>query len=174
MAEISRVALFGKLNPTLYKALEGATVVCKLRGNPYVEIAHWLHQILQNQDSDLHRIVRRFELGAAQLARDLTESLERLPRGATSISDLSEHIENAVERGWVYASLMFSDSQVRGATLVFSTWLIPYLSRISYVPVFLMGTTLVPLGIAVTGAVTGGPSGAPCRRRDSKTQMNPL
>ena len=119
MAEISRVALFGKLNPTLYKALEGATVVCKLRGNPYVEIAHWLHQILQNQDSDLHRIVRRFELGAAQLARDLTESLERLPRGATSISDLSEHIENAVERGWVYASLMFSDSQVRGATLVF-------------------------------------------------------
>jgi type VI secretion system protein VasG len=119
MAEISRVALFGKLNPTLYKALEGATVVCKLRGNPYVEIAHWLQQVLQNQDGDLHRIVRRFELGPAQLARDLTDALERLPRGATSISDLSEHIENAVERGWVYASLMFSDSQVRGATLVF-------------------------------------------------------
>ena len=119
MAEISRVALFGKLNPVLYKALEGATVVCKLRGNPYVEIAHWLHQILQNQDSDLHRIVRRFELGPAQLARDLTDTLERLPRGAVSISDLSEHIENAVERGWVYASLMFSESQVRGAMLVF-------------------------------------------------------
>ena len=32
--------------------------------------------------------------------------------------------------------------------LVFSTWLIPYLSKISYVPVFLMGTALVPLGIA--------------------------
>jgi type VI secretion system protein VasG len=119
MAEISRVALFGKLNPVLYKALEGATVVCKLRGNPYVEIAHWLHQVLQNQDSDLHRIVRRFELGPAQLARDLTDTLERLPRGAVSISDLSEHIENAVERGWVYASLMFSESQVRGAMLVF-------------------------------------------------------
>jgi type VI secretion system protein VasG len=119
MAEISRVALFGKLNPMLYKALEGATVVCKLRGNPYVEIAHWLQQILQNQDSDLHRIVRRFELAPAQLARDLTDTLERFPRGATSISDLSEHIENAVERAWVYASLMFSDSQVRGATLAF-------------------------------------------------------
>jgi len=31
--------------------------------------------------------------------------------------------------------------------LVFSTWLIPVLSRISYVPVFLMGTALVPVGI---------------------------
>ncbi len=31
--------------------------------------------------------------------------------------------------------------------LVFSTWLVPVLSRISYVPVFLMGTALVPLGV---------------------------
>ena len=33
---------------------------CKLRGNPYVELVHWLHQILQLQDSDLHRIVSAF------------------------------------------------------------------------------------------------------------------
>jgi ACS family hexuronate transporter-like MFS transporter len=32
--------------------------------------------------------------------------------------------------------------------LVFSTWLIPALSKISYVPVFLMGAALVPAGIA--------------------------
>jgi len=119
MAEISRVALFGKLDPMLYKALESATVVCKLRGNPYVELAHWINQVLQNQDSDLHRIVRRFELGSAKLAQDLTEALELLPRGATSISDLSEHIESAVERGWVYGSLMFGDAHVRSATLLF-------------------------------------------------------
>jgi len=31
--------------------------------------------------------------------------------------------------------------------LVFSTWLIPVLSEVSYVPVFLMGAALVPLGI---------------------------
>ena len=118
MSEISRVALFGKLNPLLYKAVEGATVFCKLRGNPYVELVHWLHQILQTQDSDLHRIVRQFELDAAKLARDLTDALDRLPRGATSITDLSEHVENAVERGWVYGSLMFQDGQVRGGYLL--------------------------------------------------------
>ncbi len=118
MSEISRVALFGKLNPLLYKAIEGATVFCKLRGNPYVELVHWLQQILQTQDSDLHRIVRQFELEPARLAADVTAALDRLPRGATSISDLSEHVENAVERGWVYGSLMFRDGQVRGGYLL--------------------------------------------------------
>src|SRR5258706_11567512 len=101
MSEISRVALFGKLNSLGYKAIEGATVFCKLRGNPYVEVVHWLHQVLQLQDSDLHRIVRHFNLDAAKVARDFTEALDRLPRGASSISDLSEHVESAVERGWV-------------------------------------------------------------------------
>ncbi|WP_432279361.1 hypothetical protein, partial [Pseudomonas aeruginosa] len=32
MSEISRVALFGKLNSLAYKAIEAATVFCKLRG----------------------------------------------------------------------------------------------------------------------------------------------
>ncbi|MBI5422818.1 MAG: MFS transporter [Opitutae bacterium] len=39
--------------------------------------------------------------------------------------------------------------------LVFSTWLVPALSRISYVPVFLMGTALVPLGIAAVFVLCG-------------------
>ena len=74
---------------------------------PYVELVHWIHQILQTPDSDLHRIVRHFELDASRLAKDVTDALDRLPRGATSISDLSSHVENAVERGWVYATLMY-------------------------------------------------------------------
>ena len=41
MSEISRAALFGKLNSLGYKSLESATVFCKLRGNPYVELVHW-------------------------------------------------------------------------------------------------------------------------------------
>jgi MFS transporter, ACS family, hexuronate transporter len=32
--------------------------------------------------------------------------------------------------------------------LVFSTWLIPFMSKISYVPVFLMGAALVPVGVS--------------------------
>ncbi|MFB4368130.1 MULTISPECIES: type VI secretion system ATPase TssH [unclassified Pseudomonas] len=118
MSEISRVALFGKLNSVAYKAIEAATVFCKLRGNPYVELSHWLHQILQLQDSDLHQIIRQFSIEPARLAKDITEALDRLPRGSTSITDLSSHVEEAVERGWVYGSLMFGESQVRTGYLI--------------------------------------------------------
>ncbi len=118
MSEISRAALFGKLNSLAYRAIEAATVFCKLRGNPYVELVHWLHQILQLQDSDLHQLVRQFNIDPARLAKDITEALDRLPRGSTSITDLSSQVEEAVERGWVYGSLMFGESQVRTAYLI--------------------------------------------------------
>ena len=118
MSEISRVALFGKLNSIGYRAIESATVFCKMRGNPYVEVVHWLHQVLQLQDSDLHRIIKQFNLDPARLAKDFTDALDRLPRGSTSISDLSSHVEEAVERGWVFATLMFGESQVRTGHLI--------------------------------------------------------
>ena len=118
MTEISRVALFGKLNTVCYKGIESATVFCKMRGNPYVELVHWLHQILQLQDSDLHKIIRQFNLDPSRLAKDFTDALDRLPRGSSSISDLSAHIEDAVERGWVFGTLMFGESQVRSGHLI--------------------------------------------------------
>ena len=118
MSEISRAALFGKLNSLGYKAIESATVFCKLRGNPHVEMAHWLFQILQSTDSDFHRIVRHYEIDASRLAADLTRSLDALPRGATSISDFSPHIDDAVERGWVYGTLLFKEGAVRTGHLL--------------------------------------------------------
>lgn len=118
MAEIQRATLFGKLNSPAYKAIEGATVFCKLRGNPNVETVHWLHQLLQAPDSDLHRIFKYFELDSSKLAADLIASLDKLPRGATSISDISSDISDAVERGWVYGSLLFGEYQVRTGYLL--------------------------------------------------------
>src|SRR5487761_73080 len=113
MSDISRVALFGKLNSLAYKAIESATVFCKLRGNPYVELVHWLHQVLQLQNSDIHMIVRAFSVDPGRLARDMTEALDRLPRGASSISDLSAHIEDATERAWVWATLKYGEPRIR-------------------------------------------------------------
>ncbi|MGF6602143.1 type VI secretion system protein VasG [Paraburkholderia sp. GAS448] len=118
MAEIKRAALFGKLNKLAFRAIESANVFCKLRGNPYIELVHWFHQILQLQDSDLHRIIKHFGIDPAGLARDLTDALDRLPRGSTSVTDISSQVEEAVERGWVFGSLMFGESQVRTGHLV--------------------------------------------------------
>lgn len=113
MSHISRIALFSKLNALAFKSVEGATVLCKLRGNPYVELVHWVAQILQQSDSDWHHIVRHAELKENALIGDVQQALERLPGGAHAIADLSEHITNAVERAWVYGSLMHGAQTVR-------------------------------------------------------------
>jgi type VI secretion system protein VasG len=118
MAEISRANLFGKLNPLMFKAAEGAVTFCKLRGNPHVELTHWLFQIVNLPDSDLHRILRHFEVDSARLVRDFQTMLERLPRGASTIEDFSEHLPYAVKEGWMYATLLFGDSQVRSGYLL--------------------------------------------------------
>ena len=118
MAEIKRSILFGKLNPVAYKAVESATIFCKMRGNPYVELVHWLFQLCQLADSDLQRIFRHFGIEPSRLATDLTLALDRLPRGATSISDFSPHLEESVERGWVYGSLLFGENRIRTGHVV--------------------------------------------------------
>jgi len=118
VSEISRSTLFGKLGPLPYKAIESATLFCKMRGNSYVELQHWLHQLLQTPDSDILRIFKHFQIDSARLAKDLTESLDRLPRGASAVSDLSTQVEDSVERGWVYGSLMFAETEVRSGHLV--------------------------------------------------------
>ena len=118
MAEIKRATLFGKLNSLGYKSIESATVFCKMRGNPYVETVHWIHQLLQLPDSDVHRIIKNFQLDPSRLAADLIAALDKLPRGATAISDISPDIGNVVERGWVYGSLLFGEYQVRTGHLI--------------------------------------------------------
>jgi len=130
MAEIKRSILFGKLNPIAYKAVESATIFCKMRGNPYVELVHWLNQIFQLADSDLHKIIKHFGLNTSRLATDLTTALDKLPRGATSISDFSPHLEEAVERGWLFGSLLFGENRVRTGHVVVALLKTPNLRNI--------------------------------------------
>lgn len=119
MTEISRSALFGRLNPTALKAIESATGFCKMRGNPYVELVHWLHILLQDAQNDLAAIRSAFNIDDTQLARDTVAALDALPRGASAISDFSPQIEEAIEKGWLYASLQFGAAKVRTGHLMY-------------------------------------------------------
>lgn len=130
MSEISRIALFGKLNKLGYQAVESATVFCKMRGNPYVEVVHWMHQILNVQDSDIHRIVQHYDLDPGKIATEMTRALDMLPRGASTISDLSDHLMDAMERGWVWGSLLYSSNQVRTGHLFLGMLKTPALRNI--------------------------------------------
>ncbi|GGC07700.1 protein ClpV1 [Marivita lacus] len=130
MTEISRVALFGKLNKVGYQAVEGATVFCKMRGNPYVEIIHWLAQLVQVDNSDVQKIIQHYDLDPAKLSADMTRALDALPRGASSISDLSSHLQDSMERAWVYGSLLYNSNQVRTGHLILGMLKTPELRSI--------------------------------------------
>ncbi|KVX96436.1 type VI secretion system ATPase TssH [Burkholderia ubonensis] len=165
MSDIGRVTLFGKLNPLLYETLEQATGFCRLRGNPYVELVHWLKLILQRPDCDLHRILRRFEVDAAALDRGIVAALDRLPRGAGSVSDLSAHIDDAVERAWVYATLKYDAAQIRGAMLLLAILKTPQLRSVLY-GIAREFERVVPdvLADALEAIVDGSPEAQPAAR----------
>ena len=118
MATINRSAIFGKLNPVAFRAVEAAFNFAKLRNNPYVEIVHWVQQILQLQDSDLHRIIKHYELDPSRLAADITKALDELPRGTTSSVNFSTHIDETIEHAWLKASLLFNETQIRTGYLI--------------------------------------------------------
>ncbi len=118
MAEIKRSELFGKLDEVAYKAIESATVFCKMRGNPYVELLHWINQILATDETDIHLILRHFEVDNSRLAADLTKAMDALPRGATSIRDFSPQIELAIKEAWMLATLMFKRGAIRTGDLL--------------------------------------------------------
>lgn len=115
---IIRKNLFGKLDKTLFTTIESATTFCKLRGNPYVELVHWINQLWHHEDSDIKHIARYFDIDSELVERGLTQALGRLPTGASSISDFSYHIELAIERAWVCASLECLDTRIRSAHLL--------------------------------------------------------
>ena len=119
MTEISRSALFGRLNQTALKAVETATGFCKMRGNPYVELVHWIHVLVQDPQNDISAISSGFGLDDEALARQIVAALDALPRGATAISDFSPQIEEAIEKGWLYASLQFGAGRVRTGHLLY-------------------------------------------------------
>ena len=127
MSDISRARLFGRLNTTTLKAAETATGFCRMRGNPYVELVHWLHVLLQDPRNDLGSIRIAFGLDETTLARDVVAALDALPRGATAVSDFSPQIEEAIEKGWLFASLRFGAVKVRGAHLIYAMMKTPTL-----------------------------------------------
>lgn len=129
MSKLKRIHLFSRLNQTAYKAMESATVLCKTRGNPYVELVHLVNQIIMSENTDFHKIIEFFQLDSAKLSKDLVKSLDELPRGASSISDFSSSIEIAVKEAWMIASLVFGKERIRTGHLMTALKQTPELSN---------------------------------------------
>ncbi|TGP93986.1 MULTISPECIES: type VI secretion system ATPase TssH [unclassified Mesorhizobium] len=122
-----RKELVAKLNPTGVRAFKAAADTAKLRGNPYVELVHFVQQLVLSERSDVQLIVADVGLDVSRLAADMTRAIDKLPYGATSVEEFSDHIFHAIQEGWSLATLEFGVDEVRSAHILLACLKIPVL-----------------------------------------------
>lgn len=118
MFKLTRMDLFSRLDELCYQSCESATVLCKTRGNPYVEVVHLLNQIFLHPDSELVAITQHFGCNADQISHDLIVALDRLPRGASAILDFSPQIELLIKEAFMLAELVYKQPRISSGHLL--------------------------------------------------------
>ncbi|MER9215798.1 type VI secretion system ATPase TssH [Mesorhizobium sp. M0663] len=122
-----RKELVGKLNPLGLRAFKAAADSAKLRGNPYVELVHLIEQLVLSDRSDVQMMIADAGLDASRLTADMTRAVDKLPYGATSIEEFSDHIFHAIQEAWNLATLEFGVEEVRSAHVLLACLKTPVL-----------------------------------------------
>ncbi|AZO31808.1 MULTISPECIES: type VI secretion system ATPase TssH [unclassified Mesorhizobium] len=122
-----RKELVAKLNATGVRAFKAAADTAKLRGNPYVELVHFIQQLVLSERSDVQMIIADAGLDVSRLTADMTRAIDKLPYGATSVEEFSDHIFHAIQEGWNLATLEFGVEEVRSAHILLACLKTPVL-----------------------------------------------
>ncbi|RWA70811.1 type VI secretion system ATPase TssH [Mesorhizobium sp.] len=122
-----RKELVAKLNATGVRAFKAAADTAKLRGNPYVELVHFIQQLVLSERSDVQMVIADAGLDVSRLTADMTRAIDKLPYGATSVEEFSDHIFHAIQEGWNLATLEFGVEEVRSAHILLACLKTPVL-----------------------------------------------
>jgi len=107
MISIDLKALVGKLNEPTRIALEGAAGLCLSRTHYNVEIEHWLIKLLENSDSDINAVLKKYEVNPGRLHQQLNAELDRIRAGNTRAPALSPNIVDLAKNAWLLASVEY-------------------------------------------------------------------
>lgn len=111
-------SLIGRLNDTCRNAFEGAAGLCLSRGNYDIEIEHILAKLLENDDTDLHKICHQYGVNIDRLTKDLETSLNRLKTGNSGRPDISPRIPDLIQDAWLLASVNYGAGKIRSGHLI--------------------------------------------------------
>jgi type VI secretion system protein VasG len=111
-------SLVARLNDTTRNALEGAAGLCLSRTNYDVEIEHILFKLLEQDDTDLHKICAHYEVNIDRLTKDVSTALDRLKSGNSRTPGLSDRIPKWIQDAWLLASVDFGAARVRSGHLI--------------------------------------------------------
>src|SRR6056297_1238542 len=115
---VKRKELVGKLDPLCLKAFSAAAQAAKARGNPFVELVHFVTALADTDRSDLQILLRAAGVDEHKLTGDLLRATDALPHGAGSVEEFSDHIFRAIQEGWTYGKLNHDDEEVRSAYIL--------------------------------------------------------
>jgi type VI secretion system protein VasG len=124
---VKRKELVGKLNETCLRAFSGAAQAAKARGNPYVELAHFIEALSRAERSDFEIICQSAGVDVARLEGDLQRALDRLPHGASAVEEFSDHIFHAIREAWTMGKMEHEDDLVRSAYVLLAAMKTPVL-----------------------------------------------
>lgn len=124
-------SLVGRLNDVSRNALEGAAGLCLSRTNYDVEIEHVLAKLLEQDDTDLHKICRHYEVNIDRLSKDVQTAIDRLKSGNSRTPGLSDRIPRWIQDAWLLASVDFGAARVRSGHLILALLLNESFARIA-------------------------------------------
>ncbi|MGI8742126.1 MAG: type VI secretion system ATPase TssH [Bryobacteraceae bacterium] len=111
-------SLIAKLNDSTRNALEAAAGLCLSRTQYAIEIEHYLLKLLDVAGSDLHPILKRFEIDPSRLIMELNRSLDKLKSGNARTPALSPSLVRMLSEAWNTGSLDFGANQIRSGFTV--------------------------------------------------------
>jgi type VI secretion system protein VasG len=124
-------SLVGRLNDVTRNALEGAAGLCLSRTNYDVEVEHILAKLLEQNDTDLHKIAAHYEVNIDRLNKDVGSALDRLKSGNSRTPGLSDRIPKWIQDAWLLASVDFGAARVRSGHMVLALLANDSFSRIA-------------------------------------------
>ena len=129
---IKRKELVGKLNPLCLKAFSQAAQGAKARGNPYVELAHFVSELINSERSDFKILLQSADVDFEKLDGDVVKAIDALPHGASSVEEFSDHIFHAIQDAWSMGSLDYDDNTVRSAYILLGALQVPVLEGLLF------------------------------------------
>ena len=124
-------SLVGRLNDTCRNALEGAAGLCLSRTNYDVEIEHILAKLLEQDDTDLHKICNHYEVNIDRLTKDVGDALDRLKSGNSRTPGLSDRLPRWIQDAWLLASVDFGAARIRSGHMILALVLNESYARIA-------------------------------------------
>lgn len=118
MPKTNLKSLIAKLNDTCRSALEQAAGLCLSQTHYEVDVEHFFLKLLDSPDTDLHKILRHFEINESRLRSDLTQAMESFKTGNARNPALSPRIPKIIQDAWVIASVDYQAAAVRSGHIV--------------------------------------------------------